>query len=226
MSKKSADLAEFIRSKGPHCLILARHGETDWNVQGRLQGQRNVPLNTRGRRQAQVLAGRLESVLLAEVHSSVLSRCLETAGPIARANMARPEVSPSHLLKETGLGVLEGEFKARQSTPVLTRCYGEFSRDEIRYRAPGAENLGDVYARVEVFLGRQPQTLAGDGTRLIVGHRNLNKMFVKHLFGVSFEQALRVEQENQRLYLFFANSKELWSCWVEDDLHELSEVAI
>jgi hypothetical protein len=43
------DLGEFIRDRGPHCLIVARHGETEWNAQRRLQGQQDIPLNRRGR---------------------------------------------------------------------------------------------------------------------------------------------------------------------------------
>ncbi len=46
------DLAEFIRDRGPHCLIVSRHGETAWNAEGRLQGQQDVPLNSRGRSQS------------------------------------------------------------------------------------------------------------------------------------------------------------------------------
>ena len=52
------DLAEFIRASGPHCLIVARHGETGWNAEGRLQGQQDIPLNERGRSQALAAARR------------------------------------------------------------------------------------------------------------------------------------------------------------------------
>ncbi len=48
-----------------------------------------------------------------------------------------------------------------------------------------------------------------------MGHRNVNKMILKSLLGLSFEEGFRVEQEHQRLYLYFDASKELWSCWVE-----------
>ena len=39
-------------------------------------------------------------------------------------------------------------------------------------------------------------------------------MILKHLLGLSFEEGFLVEQEHQRLYLYFDGSKELWSCWV------------
>ena len=209
------DLAKFIRARGPHCLIVARHGETEWNAARRLQGQQDIPLNSRGRSQALAMARLLRSIPLIEVHSSTLQRCRQTARPIAEANIGRPNVVSCDLLKETSLGVLEGELVGRQSTAELTRHYQDFSRDEIHYRVPDGENLHDVAARVHRFFVDQDELLKGPGIHLLVGHRNVNKMILKSLLGLSFEEGFRVEQENQRLYLYFDASKELWSCWVE-----------
>ena len=113
------DLAEFIRDRAPHCLIVARHGETEWNAERRLQGQQDIPLNSRGRSQAVATGRFLRSVPLIEVHSSTLQRCQQTARPIAEANIGRPNLVSSDLLKETALGVLEGELIGRQSTAEL-----------------------------------------------------------------------------------------------------------
>jgi len=216
------DLAEFIRSQGDHCLILARHGETEWNAQGRLQGQRDVELNTRGRDQANAVAACLRDVPFDRVHSSVLLRCRQTARLIAEANVGRPEVECSDLLKETALGVLEGESKDQQSTEELARHYEDFSRDEINYRVPGGENLHDVYARVQRFFSHYSHLVESAHHHLIVGHRNVNKMVVKHLLGLSFDEGFRVEQENQRIYLWFGASTQLWSCWVDGARHRLA----
>ena len=212
---EETDLAKLIRARGPHCLIVARHGETEWNAERRLQGQQDIPLNSRGRSQALAMARLLRSIPLIEVHSSTLQRCRQTARPIAEANIGRPNVVSSDLLKETSLGVLEGELVGRQSTAELTRHYQDFSRDEIHYRVPDGENLHDVAARVQRFFVDQNELLKGPGIHLLVGHRNVNKMILKSLLGLSFEEGFRVEQENQRLYLYFDASKELWSCWVE-----------
>ena len=209
------DLAEFIRDRGPHCLIVARHGETEWTAERRLQGQRDIPLNSRGCSQAMDFARFLKSVPLIQIHSSTLGRCRQTARPIAEANIGRPNVVSSDLLKETALGVLEGELIVRQSTAGLARHYQNFSRDEIHYRVPHGENLHDVAARVQRFFVDQDGLLKGPGIQLIVGHRNVNKMIMKHLLGLSFEEGFRVEQEHQRLYLYFDTSNELWSCWVD-----------
>ena len=156
-------LAEFIRGRGPRCLIVARHGETAWNAEGRLQGQKDVPLNGRGRGQVVALARLLRRVPLVRIHSSTLRRCQETARPLAENNVARPSVLSSDLLRETALGVLEGELKDRQSTAELTSHYQNFSKDEIHYRVPGGENLHDVAGRVGRFFVDQGELLKGPG---------------------------------------------------------------
>jgi broad specificity phosphatase PhoE len=216
-------LAEFIRDRGPHCLIVARHGETAWNAERRLQGQQDSLLNSRGHSQALATGKFLRSVPLIQVHSSTLQRCQETAVPIARANVGHPRVVSSDLLKETALGVLEGEMKDQQSTAELTRHYQDFCKDEIHYRVPNGENLYDVAARVQRFFVDHEKLLEGPGVHLIVAHRNLNKMILKHLLGLSFEDGFRVEQEHQRLYLYFNSPKELWSCQVEDTAARLTQ---
>ena len=210
-----AALAEFIRDRGPHCLIVARHGETAWNSERRLQGQQDIPLNSRGRSQARTTARLLRTVPLIRVHSSTLQRCRETAHFISEANIGEPNVVSSDLIKETALGILEGELMGRQSTAELTRHFQDFSRDEIRYRVPDGENLHDVAARVQRFFIGHDELLNDPRIHLVMGHRNVNKMILKHLLGLSFEEGFRVEQEHQRLYLYFEASQELWSCWME-----------
>jgi len=120
----------------------------------------------------------------------------------------------SDLLRETALGVLEGELIGRQSSAELSRYYRDFSRDEINYRVPGGENLHDVSARVQRFFADQRQLLEEPGLHLIVAHRNMNKMILKSLLGLSFEQGFRVEHEHQILYFYFGGPRELWSCRV------------
>ena len=134
-----------------------------------------------------------------------------------------PSRTPSEVSFSKSLGVLEGELTGRQSTAELTRHYQDFSRDEIHYRVPDGENLYDVAARVQRFFVDQDELLKGPGIRLIVGHRNTNKMILKSLLGLSFEEGWRVEQEHQRLYLYFDASKELWSCLVESTAARLTQ---
>ncbi len=87
-------------------LLLIRHGETDWNNQGRLQGTTDVPLNEEGRSQARALAEHLADWPLAGVWSSPLSRALETAEAVAQVHGLA--VSCNRDLREIEMGQWEG----------------------------------------------------------------------------------------------------------------------
>ena len=66
-------------------LLLARHGETDWNRDSRFQGQADPPLNDRGRQQARALARRLAETRISAIYTSPLARASETAEIVAHA---------------------------------------------------------------------------------------------------------------------------------------------
>lgn len=65
-------------------VVLVRHGETDWNLDGRLMGQKDVPLNGKGREQAEVLRNKLANMSFDCCYSSPLSRASETAEIICK----------------------------------------------------------------------------------------------------------------------------------------------
>jgi broad specificity phosphatase PhoE len=87
-------------------LLFVRHGETDWNAEGRLQGQTDRPLNDYGRRQARELAARLAGDGVAALYASDLSRAKETA-EIVGAELGLPVVVDPDL-RERNWGTWEG----------------------------------------------------------------------------------------------------------------------
>jgi broad specificity phosphatase PhoE len=87
-------------------LLFVRHGETDWNAEGRLQGQTDRPLSDYGRRQAQQLAGGLESEEIEAIYSSDLSRARETAEIVGERLGLTVELDPD--LREKDWGTWEG----------------------------------------------------------------------------------------------------------------------
>lgn len=96
---------------------LVRHGETDWNGEGRLQGQIDIDLNACGEAQARALAKGLQGQSFAAVYSSDLRRAWHTAH-IAVAELGLT-VSPASSLREQHLGVLQGvtTSEAREQLP-------------------------------------------------------------------------------------------------------------
>lgn len=98
-------------------ILLARHGETDWNREGRFQGHADPPLNDTGRAQAQELGATLASDGISVIYSSDLRRAAETAKVVA-ARLALP-VSHDAALREIDVGSWSG-----------------LTRDEVRTRFP------------------------------------------------------------------------------------------
>ena len=87
-------------------LLLVRHGETDWNAEGRLQGQTDRPLSDYGRRQARELAGDLEHEALEAIYSSDLARARETAEIVGERLDLPVVLDPD--LREKDWGTWEG----------------------------------------------------------------------------------------------------------------------
>jgi broad specificity phosphatase PhoE len=87
-------------------ILLARHGETDWNRQGRFQGHADPPLNATGHAQAAELAAELKDVELAAVYSSPLRRALETAQLVAAEHGLEPVAVDA--LREVDVGSWQG----------------------------------------------------------------------------------------------------------------------
>jgi broad specificity phosphatase PhoE len=148
-------------------IILVRHGETDWNLERRIQGgSSNPPLNERGREQAEGLARRLEKEQVRAIYSSPLQRGLDTAKAIARYHKVRVVAEPS--LREIEAGELEGVTLAE-----LGRYFSEFlirSDSDDRFpRVPGGESLPEVQRRswqvVQRAAGENP-----DGALVLVSH--------------------------------------------------------
>lgn len=103
-------------------VYLIRHGETDWNMEGRWQGHADVPLNEIGRRQATVVARRLqtEHIRFNAIYSSDLARAYQTAWEIGAAVRVAVQLLPP--LREIDLGVWSGltmpEIKERFPTEI------------------------------------------------------------------------------------------------------------
>src|SRR5919204_3945947 len=93
------------QANGSLRLYIARHGETDWNVQHRLQGWTDRPLDETGRKQAVALAESLKGVHLDAVYSSTLSRSRDTAQTVAGKTMT---VTTLDGLRERNYGHFQG----------------------------------------------------------------------------------------------------------------------
>jgi probable phosphoglycerate mutase len=125
-------------------VLAVRHGETDWNLESRIQGQLDVPLNAIGRWQAGRLARALGGEAVDAIYASDLSRTLQTAEPAARERGLG--VSADSGLRERAFGVFEGltfaEIELRWPAQAA-----RWRRRDPDFGAEGGERLADFYAR-------------------------------------------------------------------------------
>jgi broad specificity phosphatase PhoE len=135
-------------------LHLVRHGQSEWNVSRRLQGQvADVPLTPLGLEQARTAASRLAGRDIAAVHSSDLLRAHRTAEIIGSA--LRLPVQLDVGLREQSYGTLEGQ----PTDDVLAAAPYDFTDPDGR--APAGESIRDVHVRLGRRLGWYAQRYAG-----------------------------------------------------------------
>jgi probable phosphoglycerate mutase len=128
---------------GPLTLLLVRHGQSEWNAAGLMQGQtEHVPLTDLGHAQAAAAADRLAAVRPGALISSDLRRAVQTAEHCARATGL--PYTTSAALREQGYGVLEGR-PSRELWDVVDWT-------DPHWAAEGGESLAQLHERVAVFL--------------------------------------------------------------------------
>ena len=157
-------------------LYLVRHGQSEWNRLGRIQGRSESPLTGRGREQAAALGRMLREVLPdpgIDIVASPLGRAFETATIIAR-ELGRPasDVRADERITDFDVGALSGYpgwDAVAEDHPELARQRLE---DPMRFQPSGGESGAEVLGRAQDFLAARQA--AGRDT-LVVGHGVINK---------------------------------------------------
>jgi broad specificity phosphatase PhoE len=169
-------------------LILARHGETDWNRENRFQGRADPPLNELGRRQSAKLAEALTGETIARVYTSPLRRASETAAIVAgRLGL---EVEPVEPLAEIDVGAWSGLTRDE----VAARFPDEYAR--WRERSPHGFENGETYeqltARVVPAIHEVAKRHPAE-TLLVVTHGGPSRVIQAYAAGIDYAEARRRE---------------------------------
>ncbi|GHG74375.1 histidine phosphatase family protein [Comamonas sp. JC664] len=160
--------------------ILLRHGETEWNSLGRLQGHQDSALSDVGLKQAEALAARLAPESFSALYSSDLGRARETARRIAvRTGHA---VLPDSRLRERGLGILEGltREEARQRHPDVFAAYSGGAPD---YVVPGGESTAQRLRHAVECLEELGARHRGERL-VVVTHGGVLSLLFRHSLGI------------------------------------------
>lgn len=132
-------------------LWLIRHGETDWNTDGRIQGAVDTPLNHLGREQAGLLARRLAGTHFDAVYASDLERAYLTAEAAIPGSPVRRDAR----LREISAGVYEGK-RISDLSPEEAAGWRTWRQNPFDRRVPGGESYTDVMSRVTSFRRTLP----------------------------------------------------------------------
>ncbi len=165
-------------------LYLVRHGQTDWNIQGKLQGHVDIPLNSAGIAEAFQLSEEMNKIDFTACFSSDLQRAIETA-QILNGNRCLA-IKTDSALRERNFGLWEG------------RLFSEL----LEYEAQGRPFLGieieseeEIQKRTFPFLHK----IAGDypgATILVVTHGGVIRSILAHVMGIDCTPILSIQMKN------------------------------
>jgi probable phosphoglycerate mutase len=173
-------------------LYFIRHGQTDWNAEGRYQGSKDIPLNDIGRAQAD-LNGKVLADLLQRSgrgpgdfswHVSPLGRTMETMQRVRAAfTEPLPEAMPDRRLVEVSFGVYEGKLHTELSAGEMAIA-GERSAEFWFFRPPSGESYEDVAQRV-ISFGHELR-----GPAIIVAHGGILRILRRLIEDFPAERAV------------------------------------
>jgi probable phosphoglycerate mutase len=177
-------------------VLLARHGQTLWNTQGRKQGQLDSPLTDLGVAQAHHNAQVLSDHAVDAVFASPLGRAVVTAGILAQALGLAVEVVDdlAEMNHGTFAGMTNAEIEAAHPGALAHR-----RQDKYEWRFPGGESYADADRRAATALAK----IATYPTNrpLIVSHAMIGRMLLRNLLGLRPAEALALAQPNDVVHL-------------------------
>ena len=159
----------------PTLILAIRHGETDWNVQQRIQGHADIALNSLGRAQAERVADALRDSSLQAIYSSDLGRARMTAAPLATAHALTVGLHTG--LRERGFGIFEGHSYA-QIDERWPEGAAAWRRRDVDFAPPGGESLLGFHERCVACVQALAQRHSGQ-TIAVVAHGGVLDMLYR-----------------------------------------------
>lgn len=148
-------------------VYLTRHGQTEWNIEKRLQGHGNSPLTESGLRGAKELSKRLENINIERIYTSPIERAYKTA--IILKGNKNIDVVKHEGLKEMNFGDFEGKITEDVMKENPDWNINLIMQGNLEMRAPNGETLAEVRERVSKAMDEIIKDNEGK-TILIVGH--------------------------------------------------------
>jgi len=171
-------------------IIIARHGQTEWNVGEVFRGTIDIDLDETGTKQAELLAEYLSLREIEAIYSSPLRRALRTAQAIARRHNLEVQVAPG--LVDLNFGRWQGRSH-QEVRSEYRELYEQWMKSPHRVTMPDGESLDDVRRRV---LGLVDEVIARHKGRVVlVSHRVVNKVLICALLGLDNSHFWNIRQD-------------------------------
>jgi len=165
-------------------IVLVRHGETEWNAEGRIQGYlADSPLTEIGRAQAQAVARRIAGESVDALYSSDAGRTRQTVAPIAEAT--RLPVVLDDRLRERNYGVFEGRTYAEVERD-FPQAFERFGKHDPHFAAEGGESALQFRDRVIEALERLARQ-AQRGRAVVVTHGGVLGAMYRHVMSIPLD---------------------------------------
>lgn len=197
-------------------LYIVRHGETDWNIKGLMQGQTDVTLNQAGIKQAKELAKRLKNIHFNAVFSSDLLRARRTAEIISLER--KLAIKTTQILRERSFGKFEG-LSYKEYGNQLRKMFDKFEKLSIAKKQkfkfhPTIESDEELLTRLTPLIREIAVAYPGKNV-LIVTHGGLMRAFLTHLGYISYERRRNLVIRNTAYFKLQSDGvdffiKELW----------------
>jgi broad specificity phosphatase PhoE len=182
-------------------IFLVRHGQTEWNEQNRLQGQKNSPLTKIGKQQAFKVKESLDQHDIHKAYVSPLQRAQDTLDIILEGREI--EVIKSDNLKEINLGPWEGKTmeETEQSHPIE---FNRFWKNQDKFALPGAETFDQLQSRVVAGLNAI-FAKEKSGNVLVVSHWIAIKVALAHYTSTPLQQLSNISNPKNGTFLTLTN---------------------
>ncbi|HEX8732635.1 MAG TPA: histidine phosphatase family protein [Ktedonobacterales bacterium] len=180
-------------------LLVARHGATEHNENGRITGQTDAPLSALGQRQAEALGERLAGARFDAIVASDLDRAMETAEAVARRVGLPVMIDPD--LREIAMGAWEGRVFAEllRDEPEMVR---RVELDPLgAWGAPEGETWARFSGRVQGALARWRDHFP-DGNVLWVTHGGVVSVLLLRALGLTFDRRRQFRRDNASIFEF------------------------
>lgn len=176
-------------------IYFVRHGESEWNIINKVQGQKNSLLTDNGKEQAEKLANRLKNHNIDIIYSSDLTRAYETAVTIGNKKNMEPIVNKN--LQEMNFGIWEGmlfsDIKSKYKEDYL-----KWVKSPELLEIPEGENIQDLEKRVGKEIKQIIEKHKGQNI-LIVSHGTALKTMILSLLGISLDNYKNLAMGNVSL---------------------------